>query len=80
MLDSLNLGRFLEKAKRNGTKSALIVVSKGPIKKAAANLPGVDVVDVAELSVRHLAPGTHPGRLTLFSESALPEIAKRFSA
>ncbi len=80
VLDALKLGALLDKAKRNGTKSALIVVSKGLVKKAAANLPGVDVVEAGELSVRHLAPGTHPGRLTLFSESALPEIVKRFSA
>jgi large subunit ribosomal protein L4e len=79
VLDSLNLSRFLDKAKRNGTKSALIVLSSAAKKTAAANLPGVDVVGAAELSVKDLAPGTHPGRLTLFSESAIPEIAKRFS-
>jgi len=79
VLDALDLSKMLEKAKKNGTKSALIVVSSKGMKKAAENLPGVDVVSAADLSVRHLAPGTHPGRLTLFSENAIPEIAKRFS-
>jgi large subunit ribosomal protein L4e len=80
VLEALNLIRFIEKAKRNGTKSPLIVVAGGSILKAAANLAGVNVVRVKDLSVRDLAPGTHAGRLTLFSEGALPEIAKRFSA
>jgi large subunit ribosomal protein L4e len=80
VLESLNLGKFTEKAKRNGTRSALIVVSSSAMKKAGANLPGVDVVAASELTVKDLAPGTHPGRLTLFSENSIPEILKRFSA
>lgn len=80
VMEALNLVKLLEKAKRNGTKSALIVVSAAGITKAAANLPGVDVVRASELSVKDLAPGTHPGRLTMFTENAIPEIAKRFSA
>jgi large subunit ribosomal protein L4e len=78
VFEALNLMRFLEKSKRNGTRSALIVVSSAGSAKAGANLAGVDVVKVSDLEVRHLAPGTHPGRLTLFTESALPELAKRF--
>ncbi len=78
VLEALNLMGFVEKSKKNGTRSALIVVSQDGKVKAAANLPGVDVVRVDKLRVKDLAPGTHPGRLTLFSESALPEIAKRF--
>ncbi|MEW6722898.1 MAG: 50S ribosomal protein L4 [Candidatus Micrarchaeota archaeon] len=80
VMEALNLARFIEKAKRNGTKSALIVVSDGHAGKAGFSLPGVDVVKASSLKVKDLAPGTHPGRLTLFSESALPELAKRFSA
>ncbi len=78
VLESLNLLKLLEKAKRNGTKAPLIVVSDGKVLKAAANIAGVDVVKVSDLKVMHLAPGTHAGRLTLFSENALPELAKRF--
>jgi large subunit ribosomal protein L4e len=78
VFEALNIASFVSDAKRNGTKSALIVVSGGEVRKAAANLPGVDVVRASELEVRHLAPGTHPGRLTLYSENAIPELAKRF--
>ncbi|MDD5339862.1 MAG: 50S ribosomal protein L4 [Candidatus ainarchaeum sp.] len=80
VLEALNLMKFIERAKRNGTKSPLIVVAGGSITKAAANLAGVDVVTVKALSVKDLAPGTHAGRLTLYTEGALPEIEKRFSA
>jgi len=56
-------------------KSLLIVVSdyKG-IEKAAANIPGVDVVRMADLRVSHLAPGGMPGRLTLWTEGALEKL------
>jgi large subunit ribosomal protein L4e len=59
-------------------KSFLIVVSdlKG-IEKAAGNMPGVDVVRVSELRVEHLAPGGVPGRLTIWTESALERLEKR---
>ncbi len=77
VLEALHLDKFLLKAKRNGTKSALIVVSGGNVTFAAANLAGVDVVCASDLSVKDLAPGTHPGRLTLFSENAIPALAKR---
>ena len=48
-----------------------------PVYAAARNLPGVDVVQVQSLNAAHLAPGTHAGRLTLWTEGALQEIAKR---
>jgi large subunit ribosomal protein L4e len=80
VLEALKLDKMLHKSKKNGTKSALIVIAGGQLIKAAANLPGIDVVKASDLRVRDLAPGTHPGRLTLFSENSLPEIAKRFSA
>ena len=53
----------------------LIVISKDDgIIKAARNIPGVDVSMVRDLNVELLAPGTHPGRLTIWSYSSLEEI------
>ena len=46
------------------------------IQKGARNLPGVDVSYVAELNAELLAPGTHPGRLTIWSESSLSFFSK----
>ena len=38
---------------------------------------GLDIVRASNLSVEALAPGTHPGRLTIWSESAIKTIAER---
>jgi large subunit ribosomal protein L4e len=57
-------------------KSILFVTSEEP-SRAARNLAGVDVVTAAEVNAEDLAPGTHAGRLTVFTESAIEEVADR---
>jgi large subunit ribosomal protein L4e len=57
-------------------KSILFVTSEEP-SKAARNLAGADVATAANVSAEDLAPGTHPGRLTVWTESALAEVAER---
>ncbi len=58
-------------------KSFLFVVSKDcPLLKSAANISGVDVVPVQSLNAELLAPGTHVGRLTLFTDGALDVMAE----
>lgn len=53
-------------------KGLLIVVgSICPLLKSAKNLPGTDIVQVTQLNAELLAPGTQPGRLTLFTENAI---------
>ena len=53
-------------------KSILIVGhNTEKIHKAARNIPGVDVIDVRNLNAEVLAPGTHPGRLTVWSKDAV---------
>ncbi len=53
-------------------KSILFVTSKNcSLFKAARNLSGVDVVSVDCLNAELLAPGTHAGRLTVWTESAV---------
>ena len=46
------------------------------ISKAIGSIPGVNVKSVKDLSVLDLAPGSHPIRLTVYSKSAIEEIAK----
>ncbi len=58
-------------------KSLLIVVGNDcQLVRAAPNIPGVDVVKVNELNAETLAPGAMPGRVTLWSESALDRLTK----
>ncbi|WP_142858288.1 50S ribosomal protein L4 [Salinigranum halophilum] len=56
--------------------SILFVTSEEP-SKAARNLAGVDVATATNVSAEDLAPGTHAGRLTVWTESALAEVAER---
>lgn len=46
--------------------------------KAASNIPGVDVVTADLVSVIHLAPGGHAGRLTVYTKSAIKVLEDRF--
>jgi len=53
----------------------LVVISKDDgIVEAARNLPGVDVAYVKDLNAELLAPGTHPGRLTVWTRSSMKEL------
>ena len=73
------------KGKRRGRKmkqavGPLIVVAENKgIIKAGNNIPGVDVTTVNNLNTEILAPGTHSGRLTLWSSSAIERLNKSFS-
>ncbi|MEM4735998.1 MAG: 50S ribosomal protein L4 [Candidatus Thorarchaeota archaeon] len=58
-------------------KSVLIVVEKDRgIGLAARNIPGVDVTEVHALNAELLAPGTHPGRLAVWTKSAMERLGK----
>jgi large subunit ribosomal protein L4e len=56
--------------------SILFVTSEEP-SKAARNLAGADVTTAREVNAEDLAPGTQPGRLTIWTESAVAEVADR---
>lgn len=56
-------------------KSILIVTAQdNGVVKAARNLAGVDVVNYDQLNAELLAPGTHAGRLTIYTESAISKL------
>jgi large subunit ribosomal protein L4e len=58
-------------------RSLLIVVSrKDGIEKGARNLAGVDIVTPRQLNTELLAPGGDPGRLSVFTESAIEELRR----
>jgi len=57
----------------------LLVITKDEgIVKAARNIPGVEVIDADSLNAELLAPGTRPGRLTLWSLSAFEKLDELF--
>jgi len=61
---------------RDVPRSVLFVVKEGcAVQKAARNLAGADVCSLKNLDARMLAPGAKPGRLTVWSETVLKDIA-----
>ncbi|MEM3622191.1 MAG: 50S ribosomal protein L4 [Candidatus Bathyarchaeia archaeon] len=68
------------KGKRRGRKikqavGPLIVVNENKgIIEAARNIPGLDVVTVNNLNAEILAPGTHPGRLTIWTRGTIERL------
>lgn len=60
-------------------KKGLLLVVGGdcPLLKSARNLSGLDVVKANALNVKLLAPGTMPGRVTLWTEKAIDLIKEK---
>lgn len=60
-------------------KGPLLVVAEDKgISLGARNHPGVDVVVVENLNSELLAPGTHPGRFTVYTKSAIKRLGELF--
>jgi large subunit ribosomal protein L4e len=59
------------RGRKHAVGPLIVIKEDNGIGKAARNIVGVNVVKVKDLNVELLAPGTHPGRLTVWSESAV---------
>lgn len=57
----------------------IVVVDDKALGNAASNVPGVQVTTVANLNTEMLAPGTHPGRLTVWTNGAIESLDKLYS-
>ncbi len=70
------------KGKRRGRKykkrrGPLVVIKDNfGIYKAARNIPGVEIVKIENLNCNLLAPGTHCGRLVIWTQSAFKTLNK----
>jgi large subunit ribosomal protein L4e len=62
---------------RTGVGPLIVITNDRGVGKAAGGIPGVKVTRVDSLSVLDLAPGGVPGRLTLWTESALGTLSAR---
>jgi large subunit ribosomal protein L4e len=67
-------GRGKMRGRRYKQKKSLLIVTGNKPLAAAGNLAGVDVATVDQLNCELLAPGTHPGRLTVWTESAIARL------
>jgi len=76
---SIRSGRGKTRGRKHKVPSSILFVTSsdaGP-SRAARNLAGADVATAREVNAEDLAPGGHPGRLTVWTESALEEVADR---
>jgi len=69
----LRAGRGKTRGRKYTRKIGPLIVIAKPcaLQKSAANIPGTKVVLVNKLNAELLAPGAVPGRLTLFTSSAI---------
>jgi large subunit ribosomal protein L4e len=57
----------------------LIVINEDKgLMEAAGNIPGLNVATVSNLNVEMLAPGAHPGRLTIWTKSAIENLRSMY--
>ena len=68
--------RLRGRSKKVGKSVLFVTKEDKEMSKAIGALPGVEVKSVKDFSVLDLAPGSHPIRLTVYSKSAIEEIAK----
>ena len=75
---TIRAGKGKARNRKYKKKTGPLVVVSGEcnLMKAAVNIPGVDVIIVNKLNAELLAPGTHPGRLTLFTKKSLDIMEK----
>ncbi|MCJ7470594.1 50S ribosomal protein L4, partial [Candidatus Bathyarchaeota archaeon] len=67
-------GKSRGRKMKQATGPLLVVAENRGIVEAAENIPGVDVVIVKNLNAELLAPGTHLGRLTVWTNSAIGKL------
>lgn len=68
---AIRAGRGKTRGRKYKQAKSVLIVTAGTEFVAGANLAGVDVMPVTSLNANVLAPGTHAGRLTVWTEAAV---------
>jgi large subunit ribosomal protein L4e len=68
--------RLRGRSKKVGKSVLFVIKDDSKLSKAVGAIPGVETRNAKDLSVLDLAPGSEPIRLTVYSKSAIEEIAK----
>jgi len=77
-IDRVKKSKRIRGKNRTHSVGPLLVVGEYQgAQRAFENFEGVDVLRVKDLNVEALAPGTHPGRLTIWTESAVKTLSDR---
>jgi large subunit ribosomal protein L4e len=73
----IKAGRGKTRGRKYRRPSSILFVTSEEPSRAARNLAGADVATAREVNTEDLAPGGQPGRLTVWTESAVAEVADR---
>lgn len=71
-------GKGKRRGRRIKMQRGLLLVTSSESNVRRVSLEGVEVVPVNKLNTEILAPGTHPGRLTVWSREAISELRELF--
>jgi large subunit ribosomal protein L4e len=71
-------GKMRGRKRRHSVGPLLVIHQTGDVRKAVGNFLGVDVIKVNYLNSEALAPGTVPGRLTVWTSSAINDLKTLF--
>jgi large subunit ribosomal protein L4e len=71
-------GKMRGRKMKQAVGPLLVITKNEGVAEAARNLPGIEVASVENLNAELLAPGTHPGRLTVWTSSAVEKVDKVF--
>ena len=67
-------GKMRGRKYKKGKGPLIVVGEDNGIGFAARNLPGVEISNVSGLNAELLAPGAHPGRLVIWTQSAIEQL------
>jgi large subunit ribosomal protein L4e len=73
---NMRAGRGKMRARPSKKQRGLLIVTEKSGLKSAENL-GIEVANVKELNIGHLAPGGEAGRITIYTENAIRELSKK---
>lgn len=68
---AIRAGRGKTRGRKYKQAKSVLIVTAGTEFVAGANLAGVDIMPVTSLNANVFAPGTHAGRLTVWTEAAV---------
>jgi large subunit ribosomal protein L4e len=71
-------GKMRGRKMKQAVGPLLVITKNDGVAEAARNLPGIEVALVENLNAELLAPGTHPGRLTVWTSSAFEKLETVF--
>ncbi|MCF7871808.1 50S ribosomal protein L4 [Candidatus Woesearchaeota archaeon] len=78
-ISKVRAGKGTLRGRRHKKKVGVLIVTdtQCDLIKGATNIPGIDVILLNKLNTENLAPGAAPGRVTLFTESAIKALSEK---